>query len=175
MIIWQDPSPVQSPSILTDNIDEWGWNMVQINFDEKEAKNLLKQNVLFEKASEFALNYLVKKISCYKYKKGDPIFLSKEAGENVYLVKSGRVEIVRADDGGKDQTQLVVLTSGSQFSEFSVLCNNPHSNSAFSLDNAEVFHVPKDVFIEVVRENIDVTRALVTYISRQLQKTLNSS
>ncbi len=106
------------------------------------------------------------------YDRGEPIVLENEAGDDVYFIKSGRVEILKYLPAVKQVQRLALLTSPSHFSEFSVLNKGAKTGSAFAVESCELLRIKGDHFMALLRQIPEVASRLCAHIAHLLDITM---
>jgi CRP-like cAMP-binding protein len=82
-----------------------------------------------------------------------------DEADALYLVRSGRVKVVRQGDSG-EVFQLAELGSGSTFGEMGLLFKRPRMASVTSVEDSHLIRVPRDVLEDVLKRCFHVGLAL---------------
>ncbi|MQL52911.1 DUF2225 domain-containing protein [Desulfofundulus thermobenzoicus] len=104
------------------------------------------------------------------FKQGETIFLENQAGEEMYIILRGRVEISRGREPSK--TTLAVLNSGSFFGEMSLLEGLPRSASAVALDDVILIAINHENFARVIQSEPQLAIRIMRGLSHRI-RTLN--
>lgn len=103
------------------------------------------------------------------YAAGARIFLADEDGDCMYLVRSGRVNIVAHG------TVVESIGPGGLFGEMALIDGSPRSATAVAIDACELIAVDKSTFLQFVAQSPDfalhVMRLLVVRL-RQMNESL---
>ena len=91
-----------------------------------------------------------------------------QAGDGLYVLLRGRVNLVRTADGGRDLI-LASLGPGEVFGEASVVENAPASTTAVSATPVELARVPADLMREILRTDATVALRLMQIMTRRLR------
>jgi CRP-like cAMP-binding protein len=103
-----------------------------------------------------------------RYTPGDAILREGEASDGVYFVAAGLVHIfVAADDG---DLLLNVLGPGECLGEMGVLDGAPRSATATAATLAICYFVPADVFLDLMEQQPDVVRRLLTLLAQRVRR-----
>jgi CRP-like cAMP-binding protein len=94
------------------------------------------------------------------------IFEKGSAAEALYIILSGRVQIVHEVDGA--EVVIATLEPGDFFGELSLLLHTVHSKTARALEETELMVLPKDYFQEFLASNPD----LADHFRRKLESRL---
>ena len=101
---------------------------------------------------------------------GEIIFKEGDAGNEMYLIKSGSVKITKRI-GGKEKV-LAVLKEGDFFGEMSVLDGSLRSASATTEEETELITIDREAFLAQARKNPFIQYVIETLIKR-LRETDN--
>ncbi len=102
---------------------------------------------------------------------GETLFREGDKGDEMYLIKTGKIKIVKEMDPGEEKT-LAVLEAGSFFGEMAVLDKRPRSASAIAETDTELIIVDRGVFLRKVNENPFI-KYIISTLSDRLRKTDN--
>ena len=108
--------------------------------------------------------------SCFKtFGAGEKIFLEDDPGRAMYIVRSGRVDIITYG------TVLENVGTGGIFGEMALIDDGPRSAAAIASVDTEVAAVDKPMFLELVRRHpefaLSVMRLLAVHL-RRMNKSL---
>jgi len=98
--------------------------------------------VLFVIVAVFAQRALVEE----QYGAGEVIFNEGEEGRHVYVVKSGRVEVVRKKKKGGGPDVMSVLGPGDHFGELALLGKTPRTATIRTLEDTVVYKMDRGHF-----------------------------
>jgi signal transduction histidine kinase len=102
------------------------------------------------------------------YGLGETIFKQGDAGDGIYIVKSGEVHIAVAASSG-DLRVVSKLGPGELFGEMAVIDSDPRSASALAGDTTIVYFVARKDLLEMLNRAPQLTIGLVREISRRLR------
>lgn len=100
---------------------------------------------------------------------GETLFREGDEGDQMYLIKSGKIRIVKEMSKGEEKT-LAVLEAGAFFGEMAVLDKRPRSASAISETDTELIIVNRDVFLRKINENPFI-KYVISTLTERLRKT----
>lgn len=86
------------------------------------------------------------------FEEGQDIFKEGSYGEEMYVIKSGMVEIFRQRDGM--EVSLAKLNDGEFFGELAFFGNYPRSASARALKDSNIYVIDKSAFMSLVNDNV---------------------
>lgn len=100
---------------------------------------------------------------------GETLFREGDDGDQMYLIKSGKIRIVKEMSKGEEKT-LAVLEAGAIFGEMAVLDKRPRSASAIAETDTELIIVNRDVFLRKINENPFI-KYVISTLTERLRKT----
>jgi CRP/FNR family cyclic AMP-dependent transcriptional regulator len=107
---------------------------------------ILKQIELFQGLDEGQLHRLAEISQREVYKESDVIFNQDDAGNKMYIISDGQVEVIYRPEGGEDRT-MIFLGQGQVFGEMALLDEGSRSASVVAVqDNTEVYALPRSNF-----------------------------
>jgi CRP-like cAMP-binding protein len=132
----------------------------------------LVQVPIFRGLSEADAQALVEIVEETTAKKGDYLFHEADAGDALYVVLEGTVEITKKDRAGTAQ-QLAKLGDGSALGEMSLVSNNgPRSASALAASDVRLLKISSTRFAKLIREDsvpaLRIVHNLAQVMSRRL-------
>lgn len=135
--------------------------------------SLLKKQVLLEDLEKTDLEKVAKIVKNLSFKKGEYLFREKEDAKGLYLINSGKVEVLKATPDGWKQ-RLAVLRSGHFLGELSIIEKRRHEATAVALENTDVFLIEKKDFEKMEKQDTAVTskvmKKLVLVMSKNLRR-----
>jgi len=101
---------------------------------------------------------------------GETVFHEGEPGDELFLVKDGRVQVFITSDIG-DKITLADAQSGDVFGEISLLDGGPRTASAAAVDATTVLKLDRDRLFELVQRHPHVALDLLTVMGQRLRAT----
>jgi len=105
-----------------------------------------------------------------RFEKGDTIFNFGDSGECLYLVRSGRVEVLVVNYLG-DKILLGENEPGDIFGEISLLDGGPRTASAVAIEDTECLELDREKLLEFVARHPHAALDLLTVMGRRLRAT----
>jgi uncharacterized membrane protein len=102
---------------------------------------------------------------------GQPVFARGDAGDLLYLVAEGEVEIFLPAEAGAARVPLRRLHPGDHFGELALLDGAPRSASAVAVAPARLLTLSRDAFLEPVLASPAAARVLVKGLADRLAAT----
>ena len=100
---------------------------------------------------------------------GQEIFKEGDAGDGVYVVKDGWVEI-SGDIGRGSRHVFSRVGPGEIFGEMAVLEDKPRSASAIAREGAQVYFIPRSAILKLVEQSPALAMGLLRQISSRLRE-----
>ena len=103
---------------------------------------------------------------------GEYIFREGDLGTEMYVIRRGRVEILKQVEGAEDDhTQLAVFEQGDFFGELSLLDDEPRSASVRALEDSVLIRINGSTFIQMLSETPEIAVRMMRKLSRRLRHT----
>jgi CRP-like cAMP-binding protein len=104
-----------------------------------------------------------------QFASGEVIFSEGDAGAEMFILQSGRVEILKLIGG--EERRLAVLEKGDFFGEMSLLEELPRAASARALTSAKLLEINGSTFDRMLRHNPEIAVRMMRKLSRRLRQT----
>ena len=128
---------------------------------------------IFAGLSESGLAELSAAMQCRSYPAQALIVGEDEPGHELYLIRSGRLEVVR-HVGMPDETRLAVLEARDFFGEMSLIEARAHSASIRALEPCELWVLSSGDLYRLFQHHMDQYVILILNIARDLCRRLRS-
>lgn len=102
-----------------------------------------------------------------KYRKKESIYIEGGYPRGIYFLTSGKVKTVRVNDDGKELITGLYNT-GDFFGYLALLEGDTYSDSAITLEDAEVCLIPKEEFYSLVFHSSDVAKKFIQILTNDL-------
>ena len=120
--------------------------------DELLVTKLLKQASPFSTLDGERLRHLAARLEHLEVSTGETIIRQGEAGEECYLLRSGRVEVVTSGAEG-DERILATLDPGSLFGEAALLTDEPRNATVRAIEPCTLLALRRTDLLEVLGED----------------------
>ena len=101
------------------------------------------------------------------FSKGDQLFREGESALNFYQVASGEIKMNNYNEDGKEFIQ-GIFSAGESFGEPPLLANVKYPANAEAINDAEVFQLPKEQFLELLASNPQVHLKITETLAKRL-------
>ncbi|HBA53211.1 MAG TPA: hypothetical protein DCZ04_01790 [Syntrophorhabdus aromaticivorans] len=107
------------------------------------------------------------------YKKGEYIFRKGDQPTHIYIVKSGKIDLLASD---RDVTvQKETVEAGGCFGIASLMAMQPQMVTAVATEDSEVMVLSRQALLELRYEDIELFALLMMNIAREIARRLKSA
>lgn len=103
---------------------------------------------------------------CRLFSDGQMIFCEEEPGNELYIIKSGKVEILKVTP--PEEVLLSILREGDIFGELSVVSTKPRSATAVSVGETALLPVSRESLLSVFAKSPAMVARIITAISQRI-------
>lgn len=104
-----------------------------------------------------------------RYSKGEAVFTQGEECDGFYIVKSGRVKVFKLSSEGREQV-LGMFKEGDFFGIVPLFDGGPYPANAEICVDSVLIKVGKDPFLEIIRENPQISLNILPKISKRTRE-----
>ncbi len=104
-----------------------------------------------------------------RYPAGTVIFKENDQGAEVYLIRSGRIQIARTV--GNNPRVLATLTEGDFFGEMALISDRPRSAQATAIEDSTVIVLSSENFFRLLRTDFDMSVRIMEQLTSRLADT----
>jgi CRP/FNR family transcriptional regulator, cyclic AMP receptor protein len=101
-----------------------------------------------------------------EFPKGTVVFTDGEPGKQVFVLQSGRVEIIKKV--GELETRLAVLGPGEFFGEMAIISNKPRSATAVVIEDSKLLVIDPKTFEGMIRGNSEIALRMIKRLAERL-------
>ena len=131
--------------------------------------DLLSEVWLFRDASKESLEQLAAFAFNKSYAPGDVVFEEGQTGNGLYMITTGKVEIVK-NMGAANEQQLAVLGSGEVFGEMALLEERPRSASVRVLEDTHCLGIDRFLFLTQLTKDPQVAITMIQVLAQRLRE-----
>jgi len=131
---------------------------------------MLKEVKLFELMDDTELGALCGLLETNHFEKGDTVFSAGDAGDTVYIVRSGSVQVYIENYEG----QKIILREnlkGDVFGDISLLDGGPRTATAVAVEASETLSLDRDQLLQLITKYPHAGLDLLTVMGRRLRAT----
>ncbi len=130
--------------------------------EENEVQNFLKLCTVFASLPPAEIRALLSLLKKQDYPAGATIIREGEAGDALYIIRTGQVKIVKDSAGGKVLNR---LGEGAAFGELALLTGETRAASVVATEPTSVFRLDKDDFARHIATSPKLRQALIEMAS----------
>ncbi len=123
----------------------------------------IKNAALFSWLEEEELQTLAERSEMTSCRKNTRLFFAEESSDNIYLVKEGRIKLLRANAEGREVI-LDILGPGEIFGELALVGEEHRSHSAEAIDDALVCIIKKEDFEGILQRHPEMALRVLKLI-----------
>ncbi|MEK7858591.1 MAG: cyclic nucleotide-binding domain-containing protein [Elusimicrobiota bacterium] len=139
------------------------------NFQRKKA--FLKSLELFTDLDNSDLGHLVQSLHSRTYHPGEVLFVEGDIGRALFILESGRVELTRADNGGKERV-IYTLEPGEFFGEMALLEQLPRTASARATEKSQLHLLYRSKLEGILHYYPKIGVSIMTHLAQILSARL---
>jgi CRP-like cAMP-binding protein len=115
------------------------------------------------------LNHITQK-RIIKLNKNEHLYRQFDPIKGIYYLVTGKIKVVQKD---KDEKYRVLHTikAPDMIGLSSILCDEFHTNSAYSVEESNILFIPKKDFMEVLNKNKQIAIDLMKLLCKKINKT----
>lgn len=114
-------------------------------------ESFLSANPLFYSLSDSVLSSIAEKVNLVEYEPGQNIVNEGEIGDSFYLIKEGRVRVLKRTDEDSSELVLSELGQAEGFGEMSLIIDQPRSATVRAIGRVVALKLTKDDFQALMR------------------------
>jgi uncharacterized membrane protein len=125
---------------------------------------------LFRELDDTALSELCTLLAIKRFAAGTRLFRAGDAGDAIFLVECGRVQIRLSDTEG-DEVVLADLRAGEFFGELAMLDGKPRSADAVIVEEATLAILSRSTFLSLMNRRPGIALPLLSAMTHRLRRT----
>jgi len=138
------------------------------------AIELLRHVDLFQHLTEQQLEDLAAQTRELSFRKHAVLMTEGDAGESMYVIKSGSVKVYVSDDEGRELV-LYQQGKGAVIGDISLLDDEPRSASVSTLEPTTVLMIGKQAFLESLRTSPEMAINIIRSLTQRLRDATEGS
>jgi len=135
----------------------------------ERSATLLRRIDLFSDLSDEDLLHVAEAAKVHNFQRDERVFDEGDAADTLYVVASGKINIVVTSAEGKDLI-LAVLGEGQVFGEMGLLDSAPRSASAITATPAELISIARLDFDKLLESQPGLSRKLLHIMAERLRR-----
>ena len=131
---------------------------------------LLKTVPLFSGLSDRDLSRVADLMVTKRYRKNNLIFFEDDLGQNLFIIKHGRVKISRIDEKG-DEVIFAIMGEGEFFGELSIVDGLTRSATVTSIEDVELLVLRRGDFLDILERFPQISITLLKELASRIRKS----
>lgn len=131
--------------------------------------SILKKSLFFSSLPEIAQREINRLFTEERIQKDDYVFFEGDLPEWLYIVKEGRVKLVKHSDTGKDVI-LQIYVPGDMFGEVAIFDRKPYGASAQAMEDSTVLKLSRKDFLLFWGRHPFIATEMIMELGRQLRE-----
>jgi CRP-like cAMP-binding protein len=131
---------------------------------------LLKTVPLFSDLPDRDLNRVADLMVTKRYRKHNLIFFEDDLGQNLFIIKRGRVKISRIDENG-GEVIFAILGEGEFFGELSIIDGQTRSATVTSMEDVELLVLRRGDFLDLLQLYPQISITLLRELASRIRKS----
>ncbi|MBL7192180.1 Crp/Fnr family transcriptional regulator [bacterium] len=131
---------------------------------------LLKTVPLFSDLPDRDLERVVSFMVTKRYKKHNLIFFEDDLGQNLFIIKKGRVKISRLDETG-GEVIFAIMGEGDFFGELSIIDGQTRSATVTSIEDVELLVLWRGDFLDILQKYPQIAITLLKELASRIRKS----
>ncbi len=127
----------------------------------------IKDNTLFSDLTDEQLEIFKEAVKTSLHKKRDVIFVEGYPCPGFYVVKSGRVKLLKTSRDGKEQI-IKILQPGELLGMETFYDGKRYGNTAMAMDDCEICFIEKRTFFDIIGRHPTIAKKIIIALSKEL-------
>jgi len=126
-----------------------------------------QDNTLFSDLTDEQLEVFKEAVKTSLHKKRDVIFVEGDPCPGFYVVKSGRVKLLKTSRDGKEQI-IKILQPGELLGMETFYDGKRYGNTAMAMDDCEICFIEKRTFFDIIGRHPTIAKKIIIALSKEL-------
>ena len=138
--------------------------------DAESLGDVVRRAPLFAALDDDASAELLQSMEAVHVERGEEVFAEGEPGDRVYVVRTGKIKLVRRWPDGRENL-LAVMGPGEMFGELSLFDPGPRTSSARAVSEADLIALQHDDMMAWLTRRPEVAKHLLQALAQRLRRT----
>lgn len=127
----------------------------------------IKENTLFTGLNPSQLEAFKDVVVISSYKKREVIFMEGDECTGLYIIRTGRVKVVRSSSTGKEQ--IIKIMNPGDLLGFEVFYDGKqYANTSVAMEDCELCYIDKNAFFHILEREPSVAKKLILAMGQEL-------
>lgn len=113
------------------------------------------------------LNLISKNRTMHQFRKKEFIYSAGNYPRGIYFIQKGKVKTYKSNEDGKDYI-VGLFNEGDFFGYLSLMEDRPYHESAETLEESQIYFIPKEDFYELIGKNRDIANRFIKMLSNNI-------
>lgn len=136
-------------------------------YSRLQKKSNIGPILVSEQRALQALDELTREREMRHFSRKSEIYTEGGIARNLFLVRRGKVKIFKTNDDGKEFITEIVSSNGF-FGHWALLSGEHYSESATTIEDADLVLIPKDEFIKLLHSDQNVAAKIIKTLARDV-------
>jgi cAMP-dependent protein kinase regulator len=141
-------------------------------YKERVIVNLLAMSPVFSPCTLEERHEVINRFTMKEYKIGEDVIREGDAGDSIFLIKSGQVKITINKEG--KVIDLAELNAGDFFGEIALVTGQPRTATVTAKTEAELLELKKVDFDDMLAKHPEINGILQDYLQNRAKKTISA-
>ncbi|NLF45581.1 MAG: Crp/Fnr family transcriptional regulator [Syntrophomonadaceae bacterium] len=135
-------------------------------------RSCLHKVPIFSSLNQEEMERIAEIISDREYVRGETIYFSGEAREQLYVINQGKAKVYKVSEAGKEQI-IRILYPGDFMGELSLFVNSPLNSNAEALEPTAVCVIDGHKLKDIIKEVPGIALKIIEELSKRLDNAEN--
>jgi len=160
----QIPFPIRTLELRRERLDR----TAEAEYERELIYELRKVDFLRE-LDDSLLKVLVSSVQVHEFGAGEVLMRQGEAGETMYIIRHGHVEVIAHGAAGSDR-HIATMGSSQVIGEHALFTGEPRTATIRALDDVEVIEISRDGLTRLFKQSPNTAQAISDIVSTRLNE-----
>lgn len=127
----------------------------------------IRENTIFTGLNDSQLDAFKDVVIISSYKKREVVYLDGDDCSGLYIIRTGRLKLVRSSSTGKEQI-INILNPGDLLGFEVFYEGRVYKNTAVAMEDSELCYVEKNAFFKILEREPDISKKLIISLGKEL-------
>ncbi|MBI2412168.1 MAG: Crp/Fnr family transcriptional regulator [Deltaproteobacteria bacterium] len=127
----------------------------------------IRENTIFTGLNDAQLDAFKDVVVISSYKKRELVYLDGDECTGLYIIRTGRLKLVRSSSTGKEQ--IINILNPGDLLGFEVFYEGRlYKNTAVAMEDSELCYIEKNAFFKILEREPDISKKLIISLGKEL-------
>ncbi len=127
----------------------------------------IRENTIFTGLNDAQLDAFKDVVIISSYKKREVVYLDGDECSGLYIIRTGRLKLVRSSSTGKEQI-INILNPGDLLGFEVFYEGRTYRNTAVVMEDSELCYIEKNAFFKILEREPDISKKLIISLGKEL-------